>query len=457
MKELTQQRRMLFQTISLRKSNVPKYVKIDTSILIDFFTDNNKGPTKGEEFKNIKNNYKTVWSRYFNMNKKIFKGTKDYIFNNSILTDGIGCSVLFRHKLAKSNNFVTEENNEETNKKKEARKLFLKTENTEEKIPYIDDMSDEEFESLKYKKIVCADPGKKNMIYMMDDEGNKVNYTAMQRDNETRNVGRRRIMRKNKNREGIVQKENELSLCLSTTSRVDKFKEYIRTKYETDIQTKKFYEEEINRKLRWRQKVYTQKSEDKFLNKIGTTFGGLAIPQSNYLNDNNEIKSKILICIGDWSNKNIIKGLAPSMGIGLKRLIAKKYDVKLIWEYNTSKLCCNCWGKLEKMTINGNKRFRLLGCSNCVKNKLENKTISSKNTKHPEDSNKLMLKNYKLYNRDKNSCLNMISIVKNMIYTKNHTRLKEFSPIKLKENLLLPLVSYNGKEKNNTSIDVTAV
>ena len=33
----------------------------------------------------------------FNYNKKIFKSTKDYIFNYTIQTDGIGCSLLFKH------------------------------------------------------------------------------------------------------------------------------------------------------------------------------------------------------------------------------------------------------------------------------------------------------------------------------------------------------------------------
>jgi len=58
------------------------------------------------------------------------------------------------------------------------------------------------------------------------------------------------------------------------------------------------------------------------------------------------------------------------MGIGLKRLVAKKYTTLLIDEYNTSKKCCNCWQDVENVKINGNSKFRLLGCKNCKVNNI---------------------------------------------------------------------------------------
>ena len=73
----------------------------------------------------------------------------------------------------------------------------------------------------------------------------------------------------------------------------------------------------------------------------------------------------------DWSNKQgyCIKGTS-TMGIGLKRLVAKKYTTLLIDEYNTSKKCCNCWQDIENVKINGNSKFRLLGCKNCKVNNI---------------------------------------------------------------------------------------
>jgi len=73
----------------------------------------------------------------------------------------------------------------------------------------------------------------------------------------------------------------------------------------------------------------------------------------------------------NWSNKqgSCIKG-ASTMGIGLKRLVAKKYTTLLIDEYNTSKKCCNCWQDVENVKINGNSKFRLLECKNCKVNNI---------------------------------------------------------------------------------------
>ncbi len=68
-----------------------------------------------------------------------------------------------------------------------------------------------------------------------------------------------------------------------------------------------YYEEPYLEKLngvRKYKKVYRQKSEDKLLNTTASTFG-----------------KDCVVCIGDWSNKNTIKGLAPSMGVGFKRLL----------------------------------------------------------------------------------------------------------------------------------------
>lgn len=162
-------------------------------------------------------------------------------------------------------------------------------------------------------------------------------------------------------------------------------------KYKVDMETRPFYEEKLYRKLMWRRKTYRQRSEDKFLNNIKKKFG-----------------DDIVIAIGDWSNKNTIKGLASSMGVGLKRLISKKYDTVLIDEYNTSKKCCVCSNDLNKMKINGETKFRLLGCQHCKK---ENQS----NMGSQEDKKKPMLKRCRLLlTRDRNSCLNMLKIIRHM-------------------------------------------
>ena len=158
------------------------------------------------------------------------------------------------------------------------------------------------------------------------------------------------------------------------------------------------------RKLNWRSKVYRQKSEDKFLNRIEEKFG-----------------NNLLICIGDWSNKqgSCIRG-PSTMGIGIKKLVNKRFNTLLIDEYNTSKKCCNCHKDIENVKIGSNSKFRLLGCKEC-KRKCNKTNIGS-----PEDENNSMEKSYSFLTRDQNSCINMLTIIQHMIKNKGK-RPREFT------------------------------
>jgi hypothetical protein len=81
---------------------------------------------------------------------------------------------------------------------------------------------------------------------------------------------------------------------------------------------------------------------------------------------------------------------------------------------NTSKKCCHCWKDISNITIDGSKKFRLLGCKHC-----ENEGNDKKeHIGSPEDEPKSMFQSHRYFTRDKNSCLNMLGIVKHMIYNK---------------------------------------
>jgi len=386
-KELNGQIPKLFQPLSLRSSCVPKYITIDTATLINLFAE--KG-TKGNLLKKVSENQEHVWMAHFKMNKKIFT-SKDYVFNYTLQTDGVGVSLLFKHKSMID------------------KKYGSKVKEVDTSIPYIDDCSTEQLEILKTKKIITADPGKLYLLYMMDDEGNELKYSCKQRDTESLAKRHRRIKLTNKKRSGlnhqldsscpdIIDCETELSAYSSNTVNIQLFKDYIKKKHEVNIKVKSYYEAELNRKINWRTKVYRQKSEDKFLHRIETQFGN---------------KDDIVVCIGDWSAKHgsCIKGTS-TMGVGLKRLVNKRYTTLLLDEYNTSKKCCHCWKDISNITIDGSKQFRLLGCKHCRNDKEEH--IGS-----PEDEPKSMFQSYRFFTRDKNSCLNMLGIVKHMIYNKN--------------------------------------
>lgn len=362
----------LFQPLSLRNSSIPKYITIDTASLINLFAD--KG-TKGKLLQSLKENQEVVWDHHFRMKKRIFRKQTNYTFNYTMQTDGVGCSLLFVRNDYKE------------------KKYGIRIETYEESIPYIDDISEYQLEILKQKKIITADPGRKYLMYMMDDEGNSLKYSCMARDTESLAKRNRRILMTNKKNNSIVGKEAELSNHCCKTISIEKFKAFIKCKYETNQLTSVFYEQELYRKMNWRKKVYRQKSEDKFLNNIENVFGA---------------KEDIVVCIGDWSNKNTIKGLAPSMGVGLKKIIRKRYTTLLLDEYNTSKKCSHCWNDVCNVSINGTAKHRLLSCNSCA----------IKNTGSPEDEqNAVGLKAHYL-TRDKNSCINMLNIVKHMLYRK---------------------------------------
>ena len=333
----------LFQPLPLRNNIIPKHIIIDTASLINLFCpekdkEGNK-VKKGELLSHVKDNQCEVWSNFLNMKNKIFKN-KHYQFHNQIQTDGISCCLLFIRKDLKD-------------KKWGSRVPSLQ----EQDFYTIEDLSKEQLDSLKERNIVGCDPGKRSLVYMMDAQGNKLQYTAPQRKKESKAKCNEKILLLERKRNGIIEKETNLSLQNSKSVNYEKFKTYLIEKDKLNTETSHFYQKEIWRKMKFRQYSYGKKSIDTFLNKIKETFG-----------------ENILIGYGNWSRSTQMKHFMPTMNKGLRKLIHKKYDTITINECNTSKKCCDCHKDLEYYKDKeGKKVFRLLKCSNCVS--CENKKI----------------------------------------------------------------------------------
>ena len=247
----------------------------------------------------------------------------------------------------------------------------------------IEDLSKEQLDTLKNRNIVGCDPGKRNLVYMMDKNGNKLQYTAPQRKRESKAKTNQRILLVERKRNGIIQKETELSFQNSKSVDYEKFKTYLVEKNKLNKETIEFYKRETWRKMKFRQYSYSKKSIDTFLNKIKETFG-----------------ENILIGYGNWSRSTQMKFFMPTMNKGLRKLIHKKYDTITINECNTSKKCCGCHKDLKYYKDKENKQvFRLLVCSNCVS--CENKKIVFRT-------------------RDANSAINIMNLTDNWI--KNQER-----------------------------------
>jgi len=322
----------LFQPLSLRNSVIPHYVTFDTASIVSLFgMDNRK-----KMLDNIKENQQWVWNRFFNLDLRVFK-VKNYKFNFTLQTDGIGVSMLFTHKLH--------------------RKRCKSCPDCEvepvDHFPYVEDLKDEELADLKNKKIIGGDPGKFFLCYLTDGE-KKLKYGAFQRRTESMSKRNSRIMQREKIKYNVIEQETTLSDYNSKTVDYTKFKQYLQQKNRVNDIVKEFYQRELFRKLKWRQFVYTKKSEDKFINHIKKTFGS---------------PEKVCIAYGDWSRSTQMKHFAPTKGIGMRRLLAKTFKVILINEFRTSKTCCNCHKELCNMVINQDdkkkKVFRCLVCKEC--------------------------------------------------------------------------------------------
>ena len=319
----------LFQPLPLRNNIIPKHIILDTACIISLFCPENS--KKGELLKSVKENQYDVWNNLLNLQHKTFK-SKHYQFHYQIQTDGISCSLLFIRKDLKD-------------KKWGVRVPTLQ----EQEFHNIEDLSTEQLKEVASRNIVGCDPGKRSLVYMMDDKGNKLQYTAPQRKRESKSKTNQRILLKEKKRNNIIEKETHLSFQNSKSVDYDKFKEYLVEKDKLNKETLDFYQREVWRKMKFRQYSYGKKSIDTFLNKIKETFG-----------DN------ILIGYGNWSRSTQMKHFMPTMNKGLRKQIHKKYDTITINECNTSKKCCDCNNDLEYYKhSDGNKQFRLLVCLSC--------------------------------------------------------------------------------------------
>ena len=328
---LEKEEHKLFQPLPLRNNIIPKHIILDTACIINLFS--LEGKTKTELFKAIKENQYDVWNNLLNLQHKTFK-SKHYQFHYQLQTDGISCSLLFIRKDLKD-------------KKWGSRVPTLQ----EQDFHNIEDLSTEQLKEVEPRNIVGCDPGKRSLVYMMDSNGKKLQYTAPQRKRESKAKSNQRILLVEKKRNNIIEKETHLSFQNSKSVDYDKFKKYLVEKDKLNKETTEFYKRDVWRKMKFRQYSYGKKSIDTFLNKIKETFG-----------DN------ILIGYGNWSRSTQMKHFMPTLNKGLRKQIHKKYDTITINECNTSKKCCECNNDLSYYRhSDGNKQFRLLVCSGCVR------------------------------------------------------------------------------------------
>lgn len=330
----------LYQVLPLRTNIIPKYIPIDTTIILDILAD--KGISnyyKGKSQSDIENIWKFYFSGLFKeKNKKLLK-SNEYMFNNLIYTDGYAVSLI------------------QINKKKKVYKSKFKKE-----FKYIDDLNDDELNKLKDYKLVGLDPGKRNIISMIDDDGKKFKYTCLQRRVECLFKQKKKVFNNLKTQE-IIDKETELSKVNSKSCFVKSFSEYVKLKNIVNDNLLTFYKNEIFRKYKWKTYVHVQKSQSTLVNNIKNIY------ETN--------RKKICLMYGNWSEEKQMKNYLSTPGIGMKRLLEKHFKIVTIDEYKTSKVCFNCEHETEKFMIRNSPKpyiqgpiqvHSLLRCKNVICN-----------------------------------------------------------------------------------------
>lgn len=354
-KSLEENNKKLFQPISRRNSFRPMNIKIDNDALRTLFADK-KGRYKKDR-KDVKNKNSILWNVLFNIRVK----KKGYVFAEMISTDGYSVSI-YIIKSDKKNLSRFERRSIDTKIKE---------------YQYLDQIQN--INSLKQCKLIAVDPGKDNLIYMIDDKGNKLRYTSKQRYYEMGSKHFQCIRKKNKTTRikeiEISYIENEIKTC-----NYEKFKNSLTERYKTLDEMLEFYKQDIYRSLNFRKYVNTQRSESNLVNRINKKF-------------NKKKDREIVLLYGNWNRKSQMKYKHPTPNIGLKNRLNRDFTIYNIDEYKTSQLCNTCEEKMinvidKRPSEEGKKIHRLLSCTNCNK----------------------------IWNRDVNGSLNILKIGESIIY-----------------------------------------
>ncbi len=374
-----------------RNNLVPKHIKINTVAMADLFPTNNKifEYPKSELVLHSKKYQRHIWSKILKLEKKnIFKkdfrkdiNNDDYVFYNEISTDGFSCSLLFILNKYKDKKFG-------------------------EKLPTPID-EDDKFMSLeqlnkkeckKYLsndyKIVSVDPGMRRPISMIDENNNYYKYSACRRRFETYTKRCNEIILNEKNKNNIIEKETELSKFNSRTLKQNEYKKFIINKNKINKQVNKFYNNILFRKLDFRRFIRTKQSETNLLNEI----------ENKYLTKNEQKQGrKLLIAHGNWSRDTAMKGCIPTPNKGIKKLLASRFEIIDVNEYNTSKLYNKTFTELENVNVRRNKHKKHLHEILTLKGEPDNRIF---------------------VNRDINACKNILYLAK--YYLQYQDRPKEF-------------------------------
>ena len=455
----------MFQFFPLRTDIIVKHCPIDTKSIIEIFVEKDKN----KYLKNIEKYKDELWNKYFNINIKV----KNYSFDYTVITDCCSLSLRYIH-----NNFIEEEKikkskmrnarqqykglsiedknklkkelkekkkllkekikKEKEEREKELYKGLTKKEIKELKLekkksnyiefPYIDEINKNELNG----KHIFIDPGKRDLLSIIDDNGNRMTYSNKRRVKETKRLKYQRLIKNLKDKLEITPIENKLSIFNSKTCDLDKFKIYIKEKNIVNNKLFKLYENKKFRQYKWYSFINKKRTEDNMINLIKNKFG----------ND-------LIVIHGDWSIKKQMRNFISTPNLGIKRKLKEHFKVFNIDEFRTSCLYHKTGEKGNNLYYEDKKKREILKNKINLKNEDEKNYINNFLNKKENPIRKLhsvltfkMENNRKgCINRDYNGCLNIRKLFN--CYINNENRPLQYSR------------GYNLEKNTNPSLDVS--
>jgi len=368
----------LFNVLPLRTNIVTKNVCIDTVAFNEIFIPD-ESTDKFRKTMSEGSNTVDLWKRFFNFNKPVFK-KNGYKFNDMIRTDGVSICVLFK-KVDTTGKPVS--------------KAFSDC-CIDNNTDYIERIN---LETLNGKRIVCADPGKSDLIYcgaVDNKDPNKLvtfRYTQAQRKHEIKSTKHMKIIDSMSKTHIITdgktvkELETEISKLNSKKRHFNTFKKYILRKNQLNHLLSSYYQEKKFRVFKLNRFSNTQRSESKMIKSFAKKFG----PPVN-----------TAFVIGDYDKGSYnMRGCEPAICKKFRRIFKNAgYQTLLINEFRTSKQCNSCHDKLEKFHKKINK--------NTGKEYLCHGLLRCQSVKHKREI---------IHNRDKNAVQNMLKITQSLFDT----------------------------------------
>jgi hypothetical protein len=360
----------MFQFMPLRNDIIPKNIVIDTKSLIELLLEKDKNTY----LKDITNYKDYLWEKFFTIKVKV----KGYSFDNTIITDGYSCSIRmvnnkFKDKIDEKKNKmrVGRKNAKKEDKVKKEIKQIEKVKTnkptTKEEFPYIDEVDKEELKG----NCIYIDPGKRSLLSIIDDFGNKLNYTNKQRIHDTKRLKYQSLIHNFRTKLGITDIENTLSKYNSKTCNLMKFKEFIKEKNEVNKCLFEKYQDFKFRRIKWYGYINKQRANSKMLNQIETKFG-----------------KDIIVIHGDWTIGKQMRNFISTPNLGIKRELKQRFTkVYNIDEFRTSCLNYKTEERCENLYLYGKD--------------LKKRKMHSVLTYKMENGRKGCI------NRDINGCMNM--------------------------------------------------